>query len=78
MCPMSRLATVVAVPLAALSIASLRSGSSKSFIGLPVLFASSLPLLIACVAVFQPFGLLTDVAYECLSSNNLVADPHVR
>jgi hypothetical protein len=75
---MSGLATVVAVPLVALLMASLGSSGCKSFVSLPILFASSLPLLIACVAVFQPFRLLTDIAYECLGSNDLVANPSVR
>ena len=75
---MSGLATVVAVPLAVLLMASLRSGGCKSFVSLPILFASSLSLLIVCMAVFQPFKLLTDIAYECLSFNDLVADPSVR
>ncbi len=75
--PIFRLATVVAIALVVLSTASLRSGSCKSFVSLPVLFASSLPLLVVCVAVFQPLGLLTDAVYKCFSVDNMASDPHV-
>ena len=75
--PMSGLATVVAISWAAFLAASLRSSSCKSFVGLSILFVSSLSLLVACAAVFQPLGLLTNVVYKCLSSNDLVTDPGI-
>ncbi len=72
---MSGLATVMAVSLAAFSMASLRPSSCKSFIGLSILFASPLPLLVAHAAIFQPFGLLTDAVYEHLCVDNMAGDP---
>jgi len=72
------LATVVAIALVAFLLATLRSGSCKSFICLSILLVPPLVLLVLCVAVFQPLGLLTYIVYECLSSNNLIADLSIR
>ena len=72
---MSRLATVVAVPLVAFSTAPLRPSSCKNFVGLSILFASPLPLLVVHVVVFQPFGLLIDAVYEHLGVDNVAGDP---
>ena len=73
--PMSGLATVVGIPWAAFSTASLRSSGCKSFIGLSVLFVSSLPLLVACMAVFQLLKLLANTVYECLGVDDMAGDP---
>jgi hypothetical protein len=74
---MSGLATVVAISWAVFLVASLGSSSCKSFVGLSILFVSSLSLLVACTAVFQPLGLLANVVYECLGSNDLVTNPGI-
>ncbi len=64
---MSGLATIVAVPLAAFSMASLRSSHGEGFISLSIFWLLSLALLTMHTLIFQAFGLLNDTANKSIS-----------
>jgi len=64
---MSRLVTIVAVPLAVFLMASLRSSCGEGFISLSIFWLLSLALLTTHTPIFQVFGLLNDTADKSIS-----------
>ncbi len=64
---MSGLAIIVAVPLAAFLMASLRSSCREGFIGLSIFCLLSLALLTMRTLIFQVFRLLNDTADKSIS-----------
>ncbi len=70
---MSGLATIVAVPLAAFSMASLRSSHGEGFVGLSIFWLLSLALLTTRMPIFQAFRLLNDTADKSISVKGMTA-----